>query len=344
MSQDIKIANAAQELGRKGGLARANSMTKDDQKALMALAREARHNKKYQKATHSGIIKIGEKEIRCAVLEDGTRVINQTSMYKALGRKGNPRKSDKNDHPSQVPSFLDYKGLKPFIDKDITSPLSPIQFRMPNGGLALGFKATLLPEICEVYLKAKDAGVLPSNQAHIATQCEIIIRSLAKVGIISLVDEASGYQEEREKNALQVLLSKYISEDLLPWTKRFPDEFFKQLKRIGNCEYITKGSPSWFGHFINDYVYNSLSPEILKEMKKRNPINESGNRLSRHHQWLTSTGISSLDKQLTKVLTVMQLSESKEQFEELYKKLKPIDFPKEKEIKNSEEIIPENIP
>ena len=42
------------------------------------------------KATHQGKIKIGEKEIPCAVLEDGTRVLSETGITNAVlgGRSG----------------------------------------------------------------------------------------------------------------------------------------------------------------------------------------------------------------------------------------------------------------
>jgi len=56
---------------------------------------------------------------------------------------------------------------------------------------------------------------LSPRQKIIADQCEILVRSFAKVGIIALVDEATGYQYEREKAELQVILKTYISEEIL---------------------------------------------------------------------------------------------------------------------------------
>ena len=61
--------------------------------------------------------------------------------------------------------------------------------------MASGYRAELLPDVCEVYLKAREAGVLPTNQKHVAKQAEILMRGLAHVGIIALVDEATGFQE-----------------------------------------------------------------------------------------------------------------------------------------------------
>jgi hypothetical protein len=72
--------------------------------------------------------------------------------------------------------------------------------------LASGYRADLLPIVCEVYLQARDAAVLPPNQQHVAKQADILMRGLAHVGIIALVDEATGYQEFRAKDALSRIL------------------------------------------------------------------------------------------------------------------------------------------
>ncbi len=60
--------------------------------------------------------------------------------------------------------------------------------------------------MCEVYLKAREAGALVPSQEHIAVQAGILIRGLATVGVIALVDEATGYQRVREERALATIL------------------------------------------------------------------------------------------------------------------------------------------
>ncbi|MCG1037066.1 hypothetical protein [Polaribacter sargassicola] len=67
--------------------------------------------KKKMKATHEGILKIGEAEISVAVLENGQRIITQSAVFKALGReqRGNSR-------IDQIPSFMDAKNLQEFVN------------------------------------------------------------------------------------------------------------------------------------------------------------------------------------------------------------------------------------
>src|SRR5579862_7181225 len=115
-----------------------------------------------QKAFKDGIIDLQFTQIPCAVLKDGTRLITTTGLRKALGKS--TTRGGKSTLIGNLPPFLIVNTLKPFIDKYLTSSLSPIEFQMINGSKAFGYKAELLPKICEVFLKARDCGVLTDQQ------------------------------------------------------------------------------------------------------------------------------------------------------------------------------------
>ena len=151
------------------------------------------------KATHQGVIKIGDKEIDCAVLEDGTRVITQTSFLRALDRSIRPAAKQGASFEG-LPAFLAPNNLKPFISQEILDSKNPILFKPIKGaykGKAFGYNAELLPKVCYVYVDAQKANALLTSQKNMAFAAEAIIRGLATVGIIALVDEATGYQEIR---------------------------------------------------------------------------------------------------------------------------------------------------
>ncbi|HGN3509251.1 TPA: hypothetical protein ACKSJL_004093, partial [Providencia stuartii] len=57
-----------------------------------------------------------------------------------------------------------------------------------------GYEASILVDICDAFMQARKEIDLSPRQSIIAEQCEMLIRSFAKVGIISLIDEATGYQ------------------------------------------------------------------------------------------------------------------------------------------------------
>ncbi|MFD1186885.1 hypothetical protein, partial [Pontibacter rugosus] len=177
---------------------------------------------KIYQATHRGYLRIGNEEngiveIPCAVLENKKRIISQTGLFTAFDR---PRKGEKRQEG--LPSIIGAKNLVEFISDEVLDKIYPIHYYHSNGTTSVGYDADLIPLVCELYLDAEEKGVLVASQEKIVKQAKIIIRSLAKVGINALIDEATGYQYDREKDELQKLLSKYIQEDFLKWQSRFP--------------------------------------------------------------------------------------------------------------------------
>ena len=232
---------------------------------------------------------IGDIEIQCYVLEDETRVLSQGGFLKALGRSRTRPGSPSSDVDTP-PTFLASENLKPFISNDLLMATTPVRFRAPSSGkVTYGYRAELLPQVCEVYLKARDAGVLQPNQMHIAERAEVLIRALAGVAIIALVDEATGYQRIREERALATILEKFIAKELQPWMQAFPYEYYQEIFRLKgwNGPHGVK-RPSVLGHYTNDFVYKRLAPRLLEELRTINPTRPGGRRSHRHHQWFTA--------------------------------------------------------
>lgn len=259
------------------------------------------------------------------MLEDGTRVLTQASFLEALGRhrKANVRREGGEE---RMPAILQGKAIKPFVSQEIREKSRPVVFRPPSGGRASGYNAELLPAVCEVYLKARDAGVLPKNQEHVAKQAEILVRGLAHVGIIALVDEATGYQEIRAKNALARILEAFIAKELQAWIQTFPDDFYRELFRLRGLEYpqFTVQRPQYFGHLTNDIVYKRLAPGVLEELKRVTPRNESGRRRHKYFQRLTANlGYPKLREHLGSVVTLMKLSDDWADFERKLDRIHP---------------------
>ena len=283
-------------------------------------------NQKMPKATHEGVIEIGEAKIPCAVLEDGTRLLTQSGFMRALGRARQAKGRAYYDADVNMPAFLTAKNLKPFITKELMVTSSQIDFRTLRGIKAYGYPAELLPEVCEVFLKARDADVLTGGQEHIAVKADILVRGLAHIGITALVDEATGYQEVRDRLALQKILEKYIARELLPWTKRFPDEFYQLMFKLKDWQYrpLTIKRPQVVGKYTNDIVYERLETGVLDELRKKNPKDEKGRRKVRHHQWLTpDIGHPKLRDHLNGVIALMKAASNWETFKRLLNRAFP---------------------
>ena len=124
---------------------------------------------------------------------------------------------------------------------------------------------------------------------HIAERAEVLVRGFAHVGIIALVDEATGYQKVRDRKALEDILDEYLLPFQARWAKRFPDEFYKELFRLKGWQWqgMQVNRPQVVGHYTNDIVYERLTPGLLEQLQLRNPKDDRGERKHKHHQWLT---------------------------------------------------------
>jgi len=259
---------------------------------------------------------IGDIEIQCYVLEDETRVLSQQGFLEAIGRARKAKGGHGAGTVDNPPAFLAPKNLKPFISKELSGSTTAIPFYTAEGRRGYGYRAELLPQVCAVYLEARDAGALLPTQQHIANRAEILIRGLATVGIIALVDEVTGYQRLREERALATILEKFIAKELQPWTKTFPYEFYEliyKLKRWQGPEGHKR--PAVIGHYTNDIVYDRLAPGVLDELKHKNPVLPTGHRRARHHQWFTPDfGHPELGKHLAAVMALMRAAPNWDRF------------------------------
>jgi len=312
----------------KGGIARAKNLTPEERAEIASRAAQARWGESVQVAHFTGELQIGDISIEAAVLDDGTRLLSQSTVLMALGR--NPQKSrrTRGDDMDKRAPFLVANNLQPFISEDLRELSEPIAFRLAGEGRSRswGYRAEMLPMVCDVYLEARHADKLDPKQVPVARAAEILVRGLARVGITALVDEATGYQAVRARDELQRILEAYVHAEFRPWIKMFPDDFFREIYRLQRWEYkpgTSKRSP-YVGKLVNKYIYEQLPQGVLEELQRLNPRTDRGYRARRHHQFLTAdTGNKHLDRQIVSVLTLMRAAETKEQFEELFERVHP---------------------
>ena len=238
------------------------------------------------KATYEGQMYIGDMALEVAMLEDGTRVITQSAVFKALDRpvRGNARLIN-------TPVFMDAQNLQPFINQSVRDVINKIEYLSLKGKVQEGYNALILPRVSDLYLKAREAGVIKlKSQKETAQKAEVLVRALADVGILAMVDEATGYLQakERSRNEFQEYLDKFIAKEAFKWVLTFPDEFFEMIFKMKNWTWrgVNK-QPQVMGHYINDIIYSRIAPGLLKELQTKNPKLPSGTRKHKHHSWLT---------------------------------------------------------
>jgi hypothetical protein len=305
----------AQPEGRaRGGKARMSLLTPEERREQARKGAEARWSVEIQTATHGSEdhpLKIGDVEIPCYVLEDGRRVLQQTGLIGALNMSHGGSYSKGGD---RLAKFAAQGRLKPFVSNElIERTAKPIRFRTTSGNLANGYEATVLADLCEAVLAARSAGVLQKQQEHVARQAEILVRGFARIGIIALVDEATGYQRDRAKDALAKLLEAWVAKELQAWVQTFPSEYYEHMFRLRGLPFTPDSvkRPQYFGHLTNDIVYKRLESGVLKELKRVTPRNEAGRPTAKYTQSLTKNiGYPKLKEHLGAVVAYMRISKT----------------------------------
>jgi len=297
-----------------GGNARRDSLTPEERSNIAKKAASARWESEMPQATHEGEFKIGDSSISAAVLPDGKRLLLQSTFLRALGRSRSPKAgTGVLSTVDGLPFFLQAEVLNPFINNELAESTKPVFFRTKSGKKTAGYDAKLLPMVAEVYLQMRDSHIaqnksVPKQYQHIVWACDTVMRGLARVGIVALVDEATGYQEIRDKKALEQILDKYLTEEKAKWAKTFPDDFYKKLFNVRGIPYdpTTTKRPGFIGNDTNFIIYDRLAPGILRKLHELNPKTEKGHRKDKHHQFFTQDyGLPELKSLVEKVMFLM---------------------------------------
>jgi hypothetical protein len=319
------------EASKKGGINRMKQLSAEERLEFSRKGNLEKSNPSVPRETHSGVLKIGDTELKCGVLSDGRRVLSCGSITKIMGRGKPNADAIKKARGAGIPSFLTANNLKPFVVNEKSMTPALVVYKSKEGKRAQGYECSVLTLACDAYLSGRDAGVLSKEQLVLAKQCEIIMRGLAKTGLIALIDECTGYQEVRDKFALQAILDKYLRKEFAEWAKRFPPSFYEQIFRLNNWEFseVSVKRPMIIGKYTNDVVYNRLVPELVEELQEKNPKTETGYRAVKHHQWLSEIGNMDLEKHISATTALMRCCKDWREFKELLDKVYPVKSTKE---------------
>lgn len=286
------MADESKVFGAQGGKARAASLTKAELSAQGKNAAAARWGRDLPVAEYPGVLQIGDLQFPCAVLSDHkTRVLTQSDFMAGMGMYYSgwfAKTRTPNDGSEDIPHFLQFKNLKPFIDKHLPDLKSVIvRYRTSGGAMALGIRAEIIPKICEIWMDADEAGVLGSRQKVIAKSARSLMRALAYKAIEMLVDDATGFRQDKDQRDIARHIQAYVAKDFRQWVRTFPRSFFEQLCRLhGKNLPANMKLPQYYGHYINDLVWDRLAPGVRDELRRRNPT-INGRRKHKHHSLLT---------------------------------------------------------
>jgi len=205
--------------------------------------------------------------------------------------------------------FVGQKRIKPFVSEALAARIEvPIPFIPKDGGPAgSGYEATALAAICGAVVVAMAERRLQKQQEHIGQQAGRLLSAFANLGIIALVDEATGYQKERAADAMQRKLDAYISGDMREWDKMFPDDFWEEMARLEGLDEAPKVRPLRWGKYVMAFIYDAMDKDVGNKLREINP---NPRFRKNHHQWLAEYGKDRLVKHLWQVIGVMKTCHS----------------------------------
>ncbi len=303
----------------KGGDARAKSLTRQRRSEIAQRAALARWGS-VPEASLEGDFPLGGSVISCAIVGvDNKRVITQATFLRALGRARSPKAgTGVLTTVDELPFFLAADAFKPFITDDLIQSTKPLFYLSKSGGRGVGYDARLLPDVAEVYLRFRDyhlaaSGAVPKRYQSMIQAADTLMRGLAKVGIVALVDEATGYQNVRAKDALAKILQEYLSEKRQIWAQTFPIDFYREIFRLRDWEWKpwTTKRPQVIALWTNDFVYDRLAPGLTEELDRLNPIVSPGQRSAKNTQWFNpERGHPQLREHIAGVTALLRASET----------------------------------
>jgi hypothetical protein len=308
-----------------GGKARANSLSREDRQKIARNAAIARWEKvgrvPLPVATHGSPdkpLRIGPIEIQAYVLPDGTRVLAQRGLQSGIGLSESGGKGGERRITALMQRLAD-KGID--VRGLVVRTNSPIRFIPPHGGNpADGYDALILPDICAVLIDANQKGVLEPRLRRLAERAAILQHGFAVIGITALVDEATGYQDDRARDALTKILTAFVAKELRPYVKTFPSDYYREMYRLRNWAWPEEPSAQsrrspLVGKLTDDLIYDRLAPNVKNTLKELVGRNESGKLKHKMFQRLTEDfGNPKLREHLASVITLMKASDKWEEF------------------------------
>ncbi len=178
-------------------------------------------DRKMPRAVAEGTLLKGVLDVPCAVLDDGRRVLTARGMQGILGAR---KRGDLGPYLARLQPYL-ASGVVP----------ASVEFVTLDGQVAHAYDAQALVDICKAYLRARREGKLHPKQQHLADKAEIIIEALAGVGVVALVDEATGYQKNRDDAYLQRLLALSVrkaAEGFAAWQTAWPESLDRAICKL----------------------------------------------------------------------------------------------------------------
>nr|WP_286674417.1 P63C domain-containing protein [Clostridium sp. VAP52] len=271
---------------------------------------------KKPKVISSGVLEIFN-DLPCYVLDDGQRVFRLSNLTKSLrdkehGKFGNYLAS------SNIIKYLPER-LRPLTDENHDrTPQGVIEFEF-NEKIEKGYNSEDFMDVCSAFVTANlNNEKLSEAQQEIVKNANKFVLSTAKIGIVALIDEATGYQNVRHSKELQLKMKYFLVEDdnAREWEKIFPDDLWFEFGRLTNWKGSLKKRPKYWGKLVKELIYNLLDKDIAEYLYKNKPPRYNGH--IKYHQWLNEGyGTKELTQHIWQIIGMAKTCENMKELKQL---------------------------
>lgn len=253
------------------------------------------------KVISAGVLTIFN-DLPCYVLNDGQRVFRLTNLTKALRQK---------DH-GKIGNYLAASNINKYLPERLRPLKDHDHDRVPQGTLEFefaekiekGYNSEDFMDVCSAFVTAHlNNEELSEAQREIVRNANKFILATAKVGIVALIDEATGYQKQRKSDALQLKMRYFLTDDdkAREWEKTFPDELWYEFGRLTGWKGSLKKRPKYWGKLVNELIYNYLDKDISIYLRQNKVPKYNGYK--KYFQWLNDQkGVKELTQQIWQII------------------------------------------
>ena len=150
------------------------------------------------------------------------------------------------------------------------------------------------------------------GQLRIAANCNRLVRACGKVGIVALVDEATGYQSQRAPDELQTLVAKYLLETPGEWKRLWDKDVVSKLCGLYGIEQRGESFPTFACNVIGKLYKLILPGEVYAEMRNRNGSGEE--RRGKLHQFFKEALWRFVHNDIPFVAYIARVSRTRQEF------------------------------
>lgn len=209
-------------------------------------------------------LNVGSLSIPCYVIrteEGDIPVLSGRGLQKALGL---PNRSG-----TELQLLFNSKELSGLVSEELKEEINTVfAFKRPGAGgsqpLTFGNRAKTLVKISIFLRNVKD--LLPEKSKFISDNASKIIDEFAVEGIEAVVFRITGYDNLRERIAIEKVLGSVVAPEIREYARRFDTWFYEETYRLKGWDYEPirtgkiRNTNSQLGVITMDIVWDRLLP------------------------------------------------------------------------------------